>query len=216
MSNFYKNSEKITEDTVKKTLGKFNKARLDLMKTDELNVPQVTEEIGELYDSLLDETKKGLQKIKDDVEGEENKPSTLSVEEYLEDFNPLLMYVPLNETVRKRERYIENILALTLAIGKVGSSEGLNTSDMLSTQKKAVRLWNTQMTEAFADFERETRKSCWENDGVEYVRWIAQDGACGYCDELNGQVFVLGDEPPLQHINCRCELEPVEKNEDID
>lgn len=72
------------------------------------------------------------------------------------------------------------------------------------------------ITEAFADFERETRKSCWENDGVEYVRWIAQDGACGYCDELNGQVFVLGDEPPLQHINCRCELEPVEINEKDD
>lgn len=50
-------------------------------------------------------------------------------------------------------------------------------------------------------------------DNVKYVKWVAQVNACKICEPLDGKVFLLEDLPDdyRKHVNCRCELVPVNK-----
>lgn len=51
----------------------------------------------------------------------------------------------------------------------------------------------------------QTQMSVWDR-GAEYVkRFCYQDArTCGICWDLDGQIFKIGEEPPLSHPFCRC------------
>lgn len=50
----------------------------------------------------------------------------------------------------------------------------------------------------------------WKESGQEYVKRISSHGpnTCETCEQLDGQIFKIGDEPPLSHPNCMCDYEP--------
>lgn len=54
-----------------------------------------------------------------------------------------------------------------------------------------------------------------KQDNVQYVKWVAQVNACKICQPLDGKIFKLEDLPSdyRKHVNCRCELDPVEKSD---
>ena len=56
----------------------------------------------------------------------------------------------------------------------------------------------------------------WKESKLEYVRRHAYGkNSCEVCEQLDGQIFKLGDEPPLSHPNCQCDYEPYYSDKDL-
>jgi len=197
----YEYIDKNLGSVLQKTSALFNNNRLNLLNIDELNAGNSDKEINNLFRKLKKYATDFFNDELDDVAKRLNKDREMFVlNKYLEGYNPVLMYVFLNEFFRKRERYKEAVIS----IGDVNSVE------MLGNMKANIRYWNKQVENTATYIEYEATKEAYIDDGVEYVIWHSEldDKVCGVCEELDGQIFGINDCPPLQHIGCRCWIEP--------
>lgn len=121
------------------------------------------------------------------------------VEEFLDLYNPVTMYVFSNEIDRKESRLFEALIS--------------NELERLKSYAYAERLITSQIEQYAIDFEDAIAMTVYEDTGVEKVMWNSEhdDRTCGVCDELDGQIFELNNVPPKQHYQCRCWITPVKE-----
>lgn len=83
--------------------------------------------------------------------------------------------------------------------------EELNKIEEL-TIKKRVKVTAFSETRTV---QYQMKMHVWKESKVEYVKRAAYGkNTCEICEQLDGQIFKLGDEPPLSHPNCQCDYEP--------
>ena len=122
----------------------------------------------------------------------------------LRKYSPSTKYVYANEVERKRARFFEAV---------VSDAEMHNRREMEEDYATAERSWTRQAKQEFIDIEDAAAKRAYKDVGVQYVRWVAEkdDKTCDECLSLDGLVFLLRDVPDKPHYNCRCRLEPVNR-----
>lgn len=122
------------------------------------------------------------------------------IDKYFDTYSKTLLFVYLNEMIRREARYTEGVIAL----------EDMNSPDMLNYQKRNVNSMSKMADEVSVDAERDSYIAEMKHDGVEEVVWIAEmdDRTCSECELLNGQVFDIDNVPERPHQGCRCEIEP--------
>ena len=129
------------------------------------------------------------------------------IEDFFDEYNPVTKYVFSNEIERKESRLFEAVVATKDSAG-AGSTA---TGNIMQSYKTAENLLIRQVKQYAIDLEDSVAETVYEAVGVEKVKWVAEHDhkTCGDCQELDGQVFLLKDAPPKQHINCRCYYIPV-------
>lgn len=103
----------------------------------------------------------------------------------------VMKYAYDSETVRKRDRLLEALVATNGSVAEID---------------KAMRYW-TQMTGWFAvEVADQAVAQAREDIGVNEVMWCSEhdNKVCDHCWKLNGQVFDTDAIPPKPHPNCRC------------
>lgn len=120
-----------------------------------------------------------------------NPPGKKWLNEVLNSYDPVTLYIYLNEVERKRDR----------------AAEGINAAKNKSTEfKKALSYWHRQ-TAQYADIITDNaRLKSFKDTGVKRVRWNTQEDekVCGECEPLDGKVFDIDKAPPKKHWHCRC------------
>ena len=180
----------------------FNNSRLELLKSDELNLLQVKKETNRLYKKLREESEKFLKELLEDLSDRLHfNKDEFPLEYFLEAISPVLLYSFNTETERKKSRHFESIVAIS----------DMSDPKALEEQKKETRYWNTQVEETAVDIEREVFIQSAKKRGVKKVQWITrEDGkVCEYCGDLDGKVFEIDNIPHRPHIGCRCWLKEV-------
>ena len=121
------------------------------------------------------------------------------IDEFFSQYNPVTRYVFLNELDRKKSYLFESVVA---------SPQAKHQS-----YAKAERLLKNQVTQGGIDLEDAIAMSVFKTLGVTKVRWVAESDhkTCGACQELDGQIFPIGEAPEKQHHNCRCYYIPVKE-----
>ena len=113
----------------------FNNSRLELLKSDELNLLQVKKETNRLYKKLREESEKFLKELLDDLSDRLHfNKDEFPLEYFLEAISPVLLYSFNTETERKKSRHFESIVAIS----------DMSDPKALEEQKKETRYWNTQ------------------------------------------------------------------------
>lgn len=124
----------------------FNNSRLELLKSDELNLLQVKKETNRLYKKLREESEKFLKELLEDLSDRLHfNKDEFPLEYFLEAISPVLLYSFNTETERKKSRHFESIVAIS----------DMSDPKALEEQKKETRYWNTQVEETAVDIERE-------------------------------------------------------------
>jgi len=104
-----------------------------------------------------------------------------------------------NKTIRQIENEIRDNIKLKDRIkdGKV-TAKAENRPNMIA-RTETVRLANRGLVEEY------------KSHNIKKVRWLAalSERTCPICEDLNGQVFNLGEMVPPAHTSCRCALTPV-------
>lgn len=180
----------------------FNNSRLELLKSDELNLLQVKKETNKLYKKLREESEKFLKELLEDLSDRLHfNKDEFPLEYFLEAISPVLLYSFNTETERKKSRHFESIVAIS----------DMSDPKALEEQKKETRYWNTQVEETAVDIEREVFIQSAKKRGVKKVQWITrEDGkVCECCGDLDGKVFEIDNTPHRPHIGCRCWLKEV-------
>ena len=145
------------------------------------------------------------EKSKSKIEKNAKKAITEKwLDKQLKEYNPATKYVYTNEIERKRARFFEAIVADT---------EAHDRREMEEDYKSAERAWMRQTQQEFIHTEDAAARQAYKDAGVQYVRWVAEkdNKTCDECMALDGLVFLLGDVPDKPHYNCRCRLEPVNR-----
>lgn len=132
-----------------------------------------------------------------------------SLESYLESYNGTMLWVYNNESERKRDRFIEGVIALA----DDGNITAIEFQDFIN---RNVNLWNNQKEEIAVDLEREATKQIYKNDGIKKVKWVTMGDVhvCPECRALDGKIFPIDKLPERPHPHCRCEFEPFEGSEE--
>lgn len=198
----YEYIDKSIESLKKRTQLIFNNSRLELLKSDELNLLQVKKETNRLYKKLRKGSEKFLEELLHDLSDRLHfNKDEFPLEYFLEAISPVLLYSFNTEAERKKSRHFETIVAIN----------DMNAPKVLEEQKKEMRYWNTQVEETAVDIEREVFVHVAKKRGVKKVQWITrEDGkVCECCIDLNGKVFGINNIPHRPHIGCRCWLKEV-------
>lgn len=193
----------------RKALKKLNKLKsnLSLLDFDEVNV---INGLKSLYGWMDDEIRKLLRALYCErytelymwVTG--NKPSEDMLDELvdmylagmLEEPNELTHYVFENESVRKRDRAIEDT-----------ESEPTRIQKQLRMEKH-LRYW-LQMAAWYTDMvSQDAEYQAMKDVGAVKVKWniYGDDKVCRRCSDLDGEIFLIDKVPPRPHLNCRCWL----------
>ena len=113
--------------------------------------------------------------------------------------NETTKYIYETETLRKRDRAIENINATK------------NNADKEKEIDKALRYWAMQ-TGYYADIvcEDANIQALKDND-VKQVMWFSENDfkVCAVCEDLDGEIFTINNIPSPPHPHCRCHVEEV-------
>jgi len=194
------------------TVRLFDRARRKAgqLKFDELNVYRT---VTELYDDLMETDRRqflslwamrytevcgfldGKETYREDTVDE---MAELYITRLLSTPNPLTKYAWETESLRKRDRAIESVLA---ADGR--ASKNLEFD-------RAMRYWS-QQTGFYIDIvSDEAALQAMKDRGVKRVRWVTSrdEKVCRECNELDGQVFDIDEAAEKPHVRCRCWLVP--------
>ena len=175
-----------------------------------MNIAQIKKHIHKLYKSIFKTVKEEFLKIINEIyqtiyeeavemgfDGDIRNLDEAWVEEFFNSFNPVTKYIFSNEIDRKESRLFEALVS--------------NELERLKSYAYAERLITSQIEQYAIELEDSIAKVVYEDTGVKRVMWVAEidHRTCGVCEELNGQIFNLGDAPPKPHLNCRCYLTPI-------
>lgn len=113
-------------------------------------------------------------------------------------YNPVTEFVYESETLRKRERFSEAMIA---------------SPNKLAALRRAMSLWMNQAEQYMVLLEDTAVLEAFKKMGIKRVRWFTQDDErrCPECRALHGKIFTIDRIPPKPHRNCRCYVEPVEE-----
>lgn len=112
--------------------------------------------------------------------------------------NPVSRYTYEAEILRKQQRAVEAVLAVT---GSVNKQIELD---------KAMKLVADQ-TRQYVDIAADNAAwNAMKSAGVQTVVWCAENDSrtCHECEDLHGNVYEIDKVPPKPHPRCRCWLEP--------
>lgn len=185
--------------------------RLKLANFDEIHVIR---EVTEVYRKQTEKAKKQYRRVGLDAFliawllcGEDRRKGVTAasgivtyewVEALLRDVNPVTKYSFEKEADRKAQRLIE---ALTVTQNRDAEIDA------------AARAWSKQVGQYAIDITDSAVIEAYEEADVPEVMWMTErDGrVCGWCNDMDGQVFRLSDVPHKPHVNCRCWTVPVLK-----
>ena len=177
-----------------------------------MNIVQTKKHVHKLYKTIYKTVKQEFLRVVNEIyqviyeesvamgfDGDIRELDEAWVEEFLDLYNPVTMYVFSNEIDRKESRLFEALIS--------------NELERLKSYSYAERLITSQIEQYAIDLEDAIAKTVYEDTGVEKVMWNAEhdDKTCGECGELDGAIFELNNAPPKPHHNCRCWLTPVKE-----
>ena len=178
--------------TARRILAVFQKYRK--MRFDELNV---VGNIKKLYEELEQINLKAFKDIANYYFQSEPHGDGVWLYMWLEDLlrtpSKTIKYAYDAETVRKRDRLVEALIASN------GSKPEFD---------KAMKYW-TQMTGWFGiEVADEALRRARLMDGVTHVIWVSEHDSrvCGTCEDLDGRVYPIEEVPVKPHPGCRCRL----------
>ena len=194
--DIYEIADKVADrlvETYAKEFGKVNVADFDALN--------VIKQSKKLYSWLEKVTKESYLMLANIVysdfadDGEELTEVWLSG--ILEAYDPVTRYVFDNEWERKRQLFVEGIIA----------SKDKKLESKLSAARLAKQ--SVQYTITVAD---EAQLEAYRKNGVKKVRWVSERDSrvCDVCASRDGNVYPINAIPPKPHYNCRCRFEPVE------
>lgn len=194
--DIYEIADKVAERLVETYAKEFGK--LNVTDFDALNVIKQSKK---LYSWLEKVTKESYLMLANIVysdfaeEGEELTDMWLSG--ILEAYDPVTRYVFDNEWERKRQLFVEGMIA----------SKDKKLESKLSAARLAKQ--SVQYTITVAD---EAQLEAYRKNGVKKVRWVSERDSrvCDVCSSRDGNVYPINAIPPKPHYNCRCRFEPVE------
>jgi SPP1 gp7 family putative phage head morphogenesis protein len=182
--------------------------RLGIMGFDELNVIGTRRVTREMFDRLLAENEASYRKIAKKAyqaaKGTGKIDEKEIVDETLSAFNLVTGYLYVKEAERKRLRLNEQIL----------TAREYDDRTMFNTSlRNTANLWYTQTSQYGVAIVDAATLRAYEDRGVEYVMWIAQDDGkeCADCKNRHKKIFKITDVPAKTHYGCRCYLVPTEK-----
>lgn len=195
--DIYEIADKVADrlvETYAKEFGKVNVTDFDALN--------VIKQSKKLYSWLEKVTKESYLMLANIVysdfaeEGEELTEVWLSG--ILEAYDPVTRYVFDNEWERKRQLFVEGMIA----------SKDKKLESKLSAARLAKQ--SVQYTITVAD---EAQLEAYRKNGVKKVRWVSERDSrvCDVCSSRDGNVYPINAIPPKPHYNCRCRFEPVEE-----
>ncbi|UQS85775.1 minor capsid protein (plasmid) [Apilactobacillus apisilvae] len=102
------------------------------------------------------------------------------------------------------------------------NSDDTNTSNNLDSSANAGISFNKQLLRSSnIDANNEASSAAYsDNQSIVYLQWVTQDDdkVCDICEPMNGNIYTVEDAPTPQedsHYNCRCLLEPSDKDGNI-
>ncbi len=179
---------------------------------DELNVLETRNTVNAMYQRMNEMIVRRYEEVAQNAfqdaviavpRGEVQKQefdSSAFVALILRGYNPVSDFVYTREYTRKRDRLFESIIAT-----ERGNQE------MRRNLKRALDVLANQVRQYVDNITIEARIEGFRRNGVEYVRWVAEDDrkTCSICRERNGRIFPIDDLPDIPaHWHCRCHLEP--------
>lgn len=182
--------------------------RLGIMGFDELNVIGTRRVTREMFDRLLAENEASYRKIAKKAyqaaKGTGKIDEKEIVDETLSAFNLVTGYLYVKEAERKRLRLNEQILTAREYDDRTMFNAGL---------RNTANLWYTQTSQYGVAIVDAATLRAYEDRGVKYVMWIAQDDGkeCADCKNRHKKIFKITDVPAKTHYGCRCYLVPTEK-----
>lgn len=170
-------------------------------------------ELDVLYDALYDDSINTFRRLFKDRYTEmwtylgKKKPDEdfldelfdLYMMEFLSTPNAVVGYAYNTETLRKRDKAKEAILAAPTKLQKQVQYD------------KNTRYLMVQISFYIDLVADEASKLAMKRAGVLKVMWITQmdERVCLDCDEKHGNIYPINDVPEKPHPRCRCYLRPV-------
>lgn len=193
----YEYTDKVIKKLNRQYLRLFN--GLKTLKFDELNVMR---SVSEVYKKVLKLAKESYIDIclwyyQDITDSKLSKrEATDIVEEILEAYDSVTLYVFNHEVERKKARLFEALLASTNRRKEVN---------------KGLHLWVLQSTQFCDNITDSIVLKSYKDIGIKKVRWVTEkdEKVCSVCHKREGRIYDIDKVPPKTHYNCRCWLEPV-------
>ena len=210
MSDFYALADLKIDELNILTINRFEtvKRRLRKQKYDTLIVTQL---ITALYQQLDADTRYELYLLADEqydtfaqelgVEELDEGFEDLFLENILSKPDPITRYTYDTEILRKRDRAIEGINAVTGTLKKQFELD------------KAMRFFSQMQQQYIDNVAYEAAIKAFKDAGVKYVRWVTQkdDKVCADCEAKDGKIYPIDNIPQRPHWRCRCECIPLSK-----
>lgn len=236
----YEFTDKHIEQIKKNIKAYFHNSRLSIMKYDELNVSIVDDEIDKLFDKIDELSTASIKKEINALSKQYGFDSDIyTAEQIVEMFNSTTMYVHKNELDRKRARYKEAMLSTLVGNSNKAKNKyvkdkpkALNSltfpreviiasflsSLFVGNQRANINNIGRQIEETLLEAERYMYIDNGIKNDVKYVKWITEhdDRVCADCEQYDGMIFEIDNVASRPHIGCRCELEYVTDEEEID
>lgn len=206
--NFYAYTDKALKYLRRYYIRQFNTAKMQI-RSDNLNIIGVSQQ---LYNNLARETELVFRKIAKHKYREicdEDFLVGMWLSGFLEESNPLTGYVWRNDIDRKRQYFVESLLAEMPESGKLSATKGngkLSVADIDKAAKKALRYWY-QAQKQYADLVTDAAAmQAYTDTNIEFVMWkTAEDEkVCYTCQSRDGKIYPLDYAPRKPHYNCRC------------
>lgn len=207
--NFYAYTDKALKYLRRYYIRQFNAAKMQI-RADNLNIIGVSQQ---LYNNLARETELVFRKIAKHKYREicdEDFIVGMWLSGFLEESNSLTGYVWRNDIDRKRQYFVESLLAEMPESGTLSATKGngkLSGADIDKAAKKALRYWY-QAQKQYADLVTDAAAmQAFEDMNVEFVKWVTahDEAVCSECVPRDGKIYPLKHAPKIPaHYNCRC------------
>lgn len=163
------------------------------LRFDELNVIKTAKE---LYENLENDNEQAFLALAiacyRDATPHGNKPPDKKwIRKMLDEYDPVLLYIYLNEVERKEQR----------------AAEAINAAKNKAQEfKKAMSLWDRMTAQMCDNITDSARIKAFKDAGVTKVQWHTQEDekVCEKCNPLDGKICDIDKAPPKQHWHCRC------------
>ena len=194
----YTSTDKVIKYLAKQFIRLFGKFRA-LLPLDELNIIKRSKA---LYEELAEITEEAYLELahyqyKKHVKSRGYGITTAWLLGILGDYNPVTKYVYANEVGRKRERFLEALIA---------------TGGKVIEVDRALRLWSQMANQYAIEVTDAVTIKAYKDDGVKRVVWVTtpDERRCEVCSGRDGVIYEIDKIPPKPHWNCRCYVMPWE------
>lgn len=214
MSDFYALADLRIDELNRAMLKRFETAKQQMRKKkggDSFDPLLVSQTVTALYRQLDADFRYELYLLADEQYAE--MAESVGLEEWDEGFedlflerilsepDPITHYAYDAELLRKRDRAIEAINAVS---GPRNKQEELD---------KAMRLFSQMAGQYIDTVAYEAAVKAFKDAGIKYVKWVTQkdEKVCATCGPMNGKIYLIDKLPNRPHWRCRCYITPLDK-----